>query len=172
MLAALPNCALAQTASAPAQPVLGLLGPGSLESILLKYHGSGQCGRELNEVGDRAKAYLGRQARRSGKVAMVLDIDEPSLSTWPEIRAHNFEFIADGPCDDLRHGPCGWSSWALMAQDAATRPTLELNRQARRQGVAVFFITGRHEIERKATERNLRTAGYSDWTELTMEPTR
>jgi acid phosphatase len=36
--------------------------------------------------------------------------------------------------------------------------------------VAIFFITGRHEAERAATEQNLKFAGYADWTELIMEP--
>ena len=36
-------------------------------------------------------------------------------------------------------------------------------------GVAVFFITGRDETQRAATERNLRSAGYSDYAELLMQ---
>ena len=39
---------------------------------------------------------------------------------------------------------------------------------AREQGVAVFFITGRPESQREATERNLRTTGYDGFAGLAM----
>ena len=48
--------------------------------------------------------------------------------------------------------------------------TLELYRTATRLGVAVFFITGRPEEEREATERNLRAAGYESWAGLVLRP--
>lgn len=101
---------------------------------------------------------------------MVLDIDETSLSNWPEINADDFVRILDGPCYDLPHGPCGTNAWLSMAHDQAIAPTLELYRQARRQGVAVFFITGRHEGLRDPTVRNLHEAGYDSWSDLVMEP--
>jgi len=41
---------------------------------------------------------------------------------------------------------------------------------ARDHGAAVFFITGRDETQRAATERNLRAVGYTGYTELIMEP--
>lgn len=34
----------------------------------------------------------------------------------------------------------------------------------------VFFVTGREEPERDATEKNLSTAGYSGWKHLYMQP--
>jgi acid phosphatase len=49
-------------------------------------------------------------------------------------------------------------------------PTLRLFKAARARGVAVFFITGRHEDERAATERNLRQAGYDGWAGLVLRP--
>jgi len=46
---------------------------------------------------------------------------------------------------------------------------LELARQARAQGVAVFFLTGRPERVRAATEANLKAAGY-EWTGVLLKP--
>jgi predicted secreted acid phosphatase len=37
-------------------------------------------------------------------------------------------------------------------------------------GVAIFFITGRNEPQRAATERNLAAIGYTGYTRLIMEP--
>jgi predicted secreted acid phosphatase len=41
---------------------------------------------------------------------------------------------------------------------------------ARDHGAAVFFITGRPESQRGATERNLAAVGYTGYTRLVMEP--
>ena len=41
----------------------------------------------------------------------------------------------------------------------------EVFRTARSLGVAVFFISGRPESERAATERNLRAAGYGGYVQ-------
>jgi acid phosphatase len=46
---------------------------------------------------------------------------------------------------------------------------LALTALARERGVAVFFLTGRPERLRAATERNLREAGY-EWTAVLMKP--
>jgi acid phosphatase len=41
---------------------------------------------------------------------------------------------------------------------------------ARDRGAAIFFITGRDESQRAATERNLAAVGYTGYTRLFMEP--
>ena len=41
---------------------------------------------------------------------------------------------------------------------------------ARSKGVAVFFITGRPENERAATEDNLHKTGYEGWSGLALRP--
>lgn len=147
---------------------------GQFKTELRKYEESGQYERDLGDAVRPAKDWLAQQVRRKGKLAIVLDIDETSLSNWPVINADDFGFIAVGPCDlsssGVPIGACGWIKWIMQARDKPIIPTLELYRQARRQGVAVFFITGRPESLRAATERNLRAAGYSDWNALVMEP--
>jgi predicted secreted acid phosphatase len=101
--------------------------------------------------------------------AIVLDIDETSLSNWPEIRANDYGLITNGPCN-LPAGPCGTGSWVASAQDEVILPTLALFRAARAKGVSVFFITGRNEAARPATEANLHNVGYDGWTALVMRP--
>jgi hypothetical protein len=71
---------------------------------------------------------------------------------------------------DLPQGACGWLIWINQARDQPILPTLQLYRRARKLAVAVFFVTGRPEFLRAATERNLRAAGYDDWTGLMMLP--
>ncbi len=89
--------------------------------------------------------------------------------------ADDFGYIRDGPCH-LPKGPCGALAWDRTGKATAIGPTLGLFKVARSIGVSVFFITGRHEMERAATARNLLRAGYVDahgrkgWIDLKMEP--
>ncbi len=106
--------------------------------------------------------------RYDREVAKVVDIDETALSNWPAMRVNGWTRIVNGPCD-LEKGPCGIRAWQAMAKSKAIAPTLALAQHANKLGVAVFFITGRPERLRDATERNLREQGY-EWAEVILEP--
>ena len=88
---------------------------------------------------------------------MVLDIDETSLSNYPEMVKADFAYDSKA-----------FDAWVKSAQAQAIPGSLRLYREAQRLGVSVFFITGRPEAERDATERNLKAQGYRDWQELTL----
>jgi predicted secreted acid phosphatase len=137
---------------------------------LVKYHDDGSYAHDLMEVSARVIAYLRERAPKASKPALVLDIDETSLSNWSILRANQFAFFAVGPCDHLPNGPCGEDTWEKLGIDPALESTLDIYRAARSAGVKVFFITGRKEPSRSATEQNLRNAGYSVWERLIMAP--
>jgi len=124
-----------------------------------RYISSGAYDREFAAVVARAQAYMEKRAPAVTKPAIVLDIDETSLSNWPAYRVNGWARITAGPCD-LDRGPCGIRAWQAMAASKALAPTLALTRRAKALGVAVFFITGRPPDLREATERNLRQEGY------------
>jgi acid phosphatase len=125
-----------------------------------EYYQSGRYEADVAAVAAQARSYLETiQASKKRKPALVLDVDETALSNWP------FEDRMDFAYDVEK-----WKDWVSWAAADPLRPTLELYRFARQRGVAVFFITGRAENERKATEQNLRAAGYEDWEELIMKP--
>ncbi len=111
---------------------------------------------------------------RSSKPALVLDIDETSLSNLPEELADDFGYIPNGSCDHLPDGPCGFTAWVLSGRAKAFDGTLALFNAAKTHHVAVFFITGRHESAamRDATEKNLKAAGYDGWAGLVLRPAR
>ena len=58
----------------------------------------------------------------------------------------------------------------MAANAPAIKPTLALYQDAIRHGVKVFFVTGRHQAERKATQKNLINAGYKHWAGLYLRP--
>jgi predicted secreted acid phosphatase len=129
---------------------------------LVRYHDFGQYDYQIRQVANSARDYLDARVkvkRPDEKLAAVFDIDETALSNWQTM----FD--------------CGFCSYPAQlklypppAHDPAIVPVLELFKFAKEKGVAVFFVTGRQEKQRAATERNLTEVGYSDWDGLMMQP--
>ena len=140
---------------------------GDLKSHITEYKRSGSYDRDVAAVLSSAQAYIASRASVVSKPAIVLDIDETSLSNWAQIQANDYGRFSTGPCD-LPVGPCGQANWFARAEAEAIQPTLALFNSAKLMGVAVFFISGRSETVREATEANLRKAGFEDWTALIM----
>jgi predicted secreted acid phosphatase len=134
------------------------------------YHNSGAYQRDLQLVADEATSWIKSRASSAHRPALVLDIDETALSNWEIIKRDDFGRPIAGPADITSAGPWGWAAWDQLGRDPAIEPTLQVFRTARAAGVAVFFITGRPESQRAATERNLRAVGYKDYAKLFMVP--
>jgi acid phosphatase len=145
---------------------------GQLKAQLYFYACAGGYDADMNKVLADAKAYVEKRAGEVSKPAIVLDIDETSLSNMPQELANDFGYFPDGSCDRLPDGPCGFNEWTLSAKAKAIPGTLALFNAAKVNKVAVFFVTGRHEGEklRDATIKNLKAAGYDGWTGLVLRP--
>jgi acid phosphatase len=143
---------------------------GKLKTELVAYESSGRYEQDFAAVIAQARRFLDARADAYAKPALVLDIDETTLSNWTEIQANDFAYLPNADCNALPAGPCGMLAWDKSRQAAAFPATLALYADAQSHGVAVFFITGRHEAERQWTEANLRNAGYQAWAGLYMEP--
>jgi hypothetical protein len=165
-----------RAAGCPPEPQLHIPQPpppplniDKVKEVLLAYQAENYDG-DVAAVFATARAYVEQRAGRVSKPALVLDIDETSLSNWPNIKANNFGFIRDGACDVLPNGPCGFKAWILQGVAPAIMPALNLFNAAKAKGVAVFFITGRRDSERQATLWNLDRAGYEGWAKLVTRP--
>lgn len=145
---------------------------GQLKQQLYFYACSGAYDSELAKVLADAQTYLEKRASEVSNPALVLDIDETSLSNLPQELANDFGYIPDGKCDTLPKGPCGFNDWVLSARAKPIPGTLALVTAAKARNVAVFFITGRHDDEqqRNATIKNLKAAGYDGWAGLVLRP--
>ncbi|HEX4031823.1 MAG TPA: HAD family acid phosphatase [Terracidiphilus sp.] len=137
----------------------------ALVTELRQYHDcTCRCGcyaHDLETQADRAIALLRErvQHRQPGKeLAIVLDIDETSLSNYQEMLSTKYVF-----------DPTAFDNWVNASAAPAIPGTLRLDKEAQRLGVAVFFITGRYQPERPATERNLSAQGYG-WKQLVLRP--
>ncbi len=140
-----------------------------VKDVLLAYQAE-NYDADIAAVFAAARAYIEGRAGQVSKPALVLDIDETSLSNWSNLKANNFGFIADGACDRLPSGPCGFKAWILQGVAPAIMPALDFFNAAKAKGVAVVFITGRRDRERQATLWNLDRAGYEGWAKLVTRP--
>jgi predicted secreted acid phosphatase len=147
--------------------------PRPAQAADLPYACSGTYDGELDKVRSEARNYLEKRANEVSKPALVLDIDETSLSNLPQGLANDFGYIPHIPnpkCKALPRGPCGFDDWVLAALAKPIRGTLALFNAARARGVTVFFITGRRPNEARATVKNLKSAGYHGWHGLALRP--
>ncbi len=155
------------------QPIEGVaaLAPGesipnldALKDEIRQYHAcTCKCGcyaKDLDLQSDRAIAFLRRRAthmRAGEKLAVVLDIDETSLSNWQEMEAAGFAYDSKA-----------FNAWVESARAPAIPGTVRIVQESQRLGVNVVFLTGRSESQRAATEQNLRAAGYARWYRLIL----
>jgi predicted secreted acid phosphatase len=124
---------------------------------IIEYHDSGAWATDTSRVIRRAR----RQVRRHSdddRPAIVLDIDDTSLSNYHCLKAVDFD-RAGARCGEEGDLP-------------AISQTRRLYRYARRRGVTVFFITGRRARLRSVTVRNLRAAGYTGRLRVRLRPNR
>ena len=143
---------------------------GDLKTDATHYYDSGAYLTDLQRAAWPAIPWIDERAPSVDRPAVVFDIDETALSNWEVIKANDFGRVYNGPCDTLPKGPCGLLAWDLMAQSTLIQPTMDVFNAAKDRGAAIFFITGRGEIQRTATERNLADIGYTGYTRLIMEP--
>jgi hypothetical protein len=133
---------------------------------------SGCYWADLDAQYKRAEAQLANElaSKKSGeKLAIVMDIDETTLTNYCEMRREDFGYIAPM-----------YTQWETSPEAATAIPgALRLFNKAREAGVAIFFITGRGGVpdyaaghpETDATEgtaKNLETAGFHGWEGLAL----
>ena len=137
----------------------------ALKAELQSYHNTGAYEKELNQVVQQAETYINtkveanKKAEHPARLALVLDIDETTLSNYNGMIQRKF-------CEDQR-----MIQHDIYQADApAIEPMLALYKHAKQQGVAIFFVTGRRPNFQRATEKNLKHAGYTSWSGLYFRP--
>jgi acid phosphatase len=117
-----------------------------------------------------ARVYIERRMKQSvTKPAVVLDIDETSLSNWPNLKADDYGFFLDVECK-LAELPCGFNNWVMKGVAPVIQPTLEFYNYLVSENIPVFFVTGRRDSQRTKTEENLSLATFKGWTRLVTRP--
>ncbi len=134
----------------------------TLKAQLIKYHDTGTYANDVAAVGTTALTYLKQRVARakpSEKLAIIVDIDETALSNYRAMVVMGFGGTLKQIMDEENKGT-----------DPALATTLALYQFAKANHVAVFFVTGRTQNYRAATESNLTDAGFKNFDGLTMKP--
>lgn len=137
----------------------------TLKQAVIFYHDSGEYDYDQEVVAERARDYLeariAQHNRSEGeeKMAVVFDIDETALSNYKHLIQLNFGMIPQLFLETIEE-----------SDDPAVQATLKLYQYAVKQGISIFFITGRAEKLRSVTEENLKSVGYAEWNTLFMKP--
>jgi len=137
----------------------------TLKQQVVFYHDSGECDFDQETVTQRARNYLEKRISNNNRLqnkerlAIVFDIDETTLSNYEHLFELNFGIIPQLVLEEIQ-----------KADDPAIKATQRLYQYARKQGIAVFFITGRAEKLRVITKKNLKSVGYDKWDGLYMKP--
>ncbi|KHN40364.1 Acid phosphatase 1 [Glycine soja] len=95
-----------------------------------------------------------------GRDAWVFDVDETLLSNVPYYQGVGFgsEIFNETSFDN----------WVDLAAAPALPAILSLYNELKELGFKIFFLTGRSEFQRNATETNLLLSGYRDWERLIL----
>ncbi|NKB47122.1 MAG: hypothetical protein GKR77_04970 [Legionellales bacterium] len=122
-----------------------------LKKDLATYQASGNYDKDLAKITLEATNYIDETAEdnvkksQPKKLAIVLDIDDTSLSNYDFLLSKSF-------CSDKN----SFDKYISGAKDPVLTPTLNLYKDALSHNVAVFFITGRPESLKQATIKNLK----------------
>lgn len=132
---------------------------------LVKYYQSGQYNKDILVISQEAMDYakkritINQQSSHPKKLAAVFDIDETLLSNYPDLKRMQFG------------GTQAAQNKAInLAHDPAIQATKKLYNYLIKNHVSVFLVTGRKSAQRQATLKNLKKAGFKNWSALYLKP--
>jgi len=130
---------------------------GRAVEMVVQYRESGDWGREIDEAGNRGVALLRAAYDPDEKQAVVFDIDETTLDNYEYLSSNDFAMVQES-----------WKTWLASGKAPAIQGIKKIYDEAVAKGVYVFFITGRGEKARTASDNNLKIAGYLKFEKLIM----
>jgi len=132
---------------------------------LTQYHDTGAYMREFKLVVNQAHDYIrkkietNKESKSPKPLALVLDIDETTLSNYAFLKHEGFG-------TNVR----AFDRYLPQVNKTPLEPMLNLYQFAKKNGVSIFFVTGRKDNFAQPTVESLKQAGYSDWNGLYFKP--
>ncbi|MFP5020538.1 HAD family acid phosphatase [Pseudonocardia phyllosphaerae] len=108
----------------------------------------GNYAKEAGRVAADGSRWLDALARTPGRKAVVLDVDDTTLSTW------NYEVASNWDYDKAENG-----EYVTGQRFPAVPGMVAMVQRAQKQGYAVFYLTGRGAAQEQATLGNLTRDG-------------
>ena len=131
--------------------------PQSLDKLkkeIRLYYKDGQWEKDVSLKYAQAEKIIDDFKGDRSKTAIVFDIDETVLTSYPFLEKIDFSFRAGLP---------QWSDWVLKADSPAMDGALKFYKKAKALGFKLFFLTGRYENTRSLTEKNLKNKGFDGY---------
>lgn len=132
-----------------------------VKQAIIQYYDSGEYDKDVTIEINNAEKYLDKRIKENNtssspqKLAMVLDIDDTSLTNYIGNKKRDFSGLPQLVDQSYQD-----------ANAPAIQPVLHLYNQAIKNNVSVFFISFRPEKFRSYTVANLKKAGYDGWSAL------
>ncbi|MGA0068250.1 MAG: HAD family acid phosphatase [Miltoncostaeaceae bacterium] len=137
------------------------------------YYESDALPRDQSQVVAAARSWVQRRVRatcagsspanlRRCRVAVVFDLDDTLMSTWP------YEKAQDPP---LSFNTATWNAFVQACGYEPIRPSIDLLNDLRRQGVYVAIISGGSVANSPYSRSCLRRNGVKGWDQATFRPT-
>lgn len=124
------------------------------------YHDSGKYDDDIRDVIARATYYcVKRSSDGATNLAIVLDIDDTALSNWSYISDDDFGFEREQ-----------YRAWVEKGDAAPVASVLQFYQRVQQLKLSIFFISGRRESLRAATEKNLKSVGFIEWKKVYLRP--
>lgn len=129
------------------------------KSQVVQYYKSGCYEHQVQQVANQLIHFINHLPTPliHQKYAIVFDIDDTLLSSWPYMEKLDFGY-------DYKI----WNEWIQRACFPPIRPMLNAYNVAKNKHLAIFLLTGRNIYEKKATIINLQRTGYTQWTQLIL----
>jgi hypothetical protein len=140
-------------------------GSGSTATWFAPLNLDSNYAKEARGVEKNAADLLKARANKKGQKAIVLDVDDTTLTTWNYELFSNWDFNPGTNANFV--GLTGTTFTGNMFP--ATPGMVDLVNQAKSQGYAIFFLTGRGDAQHAATIANLvndTAAGFADITSV------
>jgi acid phosphatase len=132
----------------------------TVEKQITAYYQSGRYAADTRVVDQHLQSYVdGRLKSGVRKPAVVFDIDDTALTTFPYELAHQYAYDA-----------ASWNDWERNDRFPAIPATLALAKHLTNEHVAVFFVTGRRRPQFALTQHELALAGYPQPAGLFLRP--
>jgi predicted secreted acid phosphatase len=148
---------------------LAVAGSGSTGTWNAPLNLDSNYANEARSVAKQGTDWLGARSNVPNS-AIVLDVDDTTLTTWNYELFSNWDFNAGTNANFVGLTTSGPTTTFTGNMFPATPGMVDMVNQAKALGYAVFFITGRGDSQHAATIANLvndTAAGFADITSVT-----
>ena len=136
---------------------------GKLKLSVKNYIESGSYATDIQKVYTQARSFIEENMKEGVKYAVVMDIDETTLSNMEYEERYQYGFSMKT-----------WNEWIQEEKAKAIPAAKEFYDWGISKGITFFFVTGRKQyadsLEADPTVKNMHTEGFTKYGKLYLKP--